>query len=363
MPCFWSIHAALILANSLIGIGSIVGALGLPATNPFTFTLIRQIVAGLFLWSMSIVLDKNSNGLISWIQPRHRKHFILLGILVLLNQTAFLMGIQLAGPLVASIWQPSSPILTAFLGMCGAFEDWNIKRLMAVFLAFGGCAAMILDSSSSENDAGNASPFAISPSFLIGNFLFFVDCLAAALYILMSKKLLRTYSPLAVTAWSYVFAAPSMFILTLASSYSKKLQDFVCPACNATFLIPSATIPALLYYIFGISIGGWLLIVWSNQHATGTLVLGYSVLQPVTSLCITVLLLVIHWVAPCRGTLLQNNEHVCLTQPDRGALYGFLGVAGGLYFIVKTEPPAKRNDEAPTSIDYGTIPLIDVGGS
>jgi uncharacterized membrane protein len=62
------VHAVLILVQTIFGVGSVVGGLGLPAFNPLVFALIREVCAGTILLVASIVLTGlwPTNGLKEW---------------------------------------------------------------------------------------------------------------------------------------------------------------------------------------------------------------------------------------------------------------------------------------------------------
>ena len=445
------VHVALITVNTIFGLGSIIGKLGLhEGTNPLSFTFLREVVSGSILLFLSYYFgisnrnnnDNNENNDViqddeeenvedddkaalepmlatsqrrsdvtrrtattatrtpTMILPQsmlHLKSFVILGMLLFINQSFYIVGIQLGGPVTGSVWQPSAPIFTAVISMIWKLETWNIQRIVGVFVAFVGCSIMILLGSSSGGVVGGGACGTDVPetiSFLIGNLLFCCQCLAASFYILLSKNLLSVYPSLAVTAWSYLLASPFMCISAFLSTKSKWSQELICPTCSYTSMyddasesatpmsssslhksfafiwIPKQTIPALAYYILAQSVAAWGLLLWSNQYATGTLVMGYSVLQPVTSLFFTVLILfVIHLVPQCgmdSGTISsdaiaqiydddsfysdgysiqtvhadgeEGQYQQCLNPPGLGTFCGIIGVVCGLSLIITTEP-------------------------
>ena len=106
-------------------------------------------------------------------------------------------------------------------------------------------------------------------------------------------------------------------------------------------------LPALAYYTLCMSVGSWGLILWANQYATGTLVMAYCVLQPVTALLITIILLQTKCVAACGGELdinrlatgnIEDDSELCLNPPVFGTLCGMVGVFCGLALIINSEP-------------------------
>ena len=117
--------------------------------------------------------------------------------------------------------------------------------------------------------------------------------------------------------------------------------------------------PALLYYIFFASVGSYGLLTWANQHATGTLVMSYTVLQPVSTALLTTALLTVGLVASCQTLLLSQEEpqdKACLDFPSFGTFCGMLGVFGGLALIISTEP---KKEEEEVVEEFETVPLAN----
>ena len=161
------VHAALLCTQMFFGCGSVVGALGLPSFNPMVFALIREVMAGAILVGASVFFT----GLWPWAARReHWPRFFLLGCMIFGNQAGFIVGIKLSGPLAASIWQPSQPIMTCAICMFLGWEPLNPRRIFGIVLAFSGCAAMVALDATSSND-GDGSSFMRQ---LMGNLLFFL---------------------------------------------------------------------------------------------------------------------------------------------------------------------------------------------
>ena len=53
-------HLALMSANALLGIGSVVSKIGLAGCNPVIFALLRELMAAPLLFVMSVVLERTS---------------------------------------------------------------------------------------------------------------------------------------------------------------------------------------------------------------------------------------------------------------------------------------------------------------
>jgi drug/metabolite transporter (DMT)-like permease len=370
-----SIHGALILANSIFGLGSIVGALGISQdTNPLAFTFVREICSGGSLWGLSQVWSGGPVAVLPEIADFPA--FWRLGFLLFLNQAGYIVGVLLAGPVTGSIWQPSAPIITVAISILGGLEAWNARRILGVLIAFAGCAGMVVLSDRDEDETHGGAA-----AFWIGNAMFLLNCTATAFYILCSKPVLVNYPALTVTAWSYLLASVFMLVSALISANIEAVDSMICPARTPAtqnrfpIAIPYATLPALVYYIIFQSVAAWGLILWANQFATGTLIVGYTVTQPISAIFFTTVFLVTHWVASCTA---EGAPTPCLNEPGLGTLCGIAGVACGLALVVQTEPQDAAIEGATEDVaiedeerqaifkpslsvdslqDYGAIPL------
>lgn len=359
------VNSCLILAQIIFGLGTVIGALGLPACNPFAFALYREICAGFLLLCAAAFWSSSSSS--SGQQQEQQTNlffkpilespfrFALLGLTIYGNQAGFIVGIKLAGGVAAAVWQPSQPIITAAISMALKREPANGWRICGVGIAFCGCATMVAlstaasnkSSSDGENDGSN---------FLIGNLLFFLNCLSTSLFVILSKEALKVYPPLLVTAWSYSLAAAYMAPTALLTSLSPRIMNTICPECTSVWEIPSGAWFALAYFIVLSSVISYGLLTWANQFATGTLVMGFTVLQPVAAALLTLLLLGLSFVQTCDAT--NGDGGACLDPPGWGSAIGMLGVFCGLYLVITTEPSPQKGDERYEQVaqDEGAAP-------
>ena len=334
-PAPFLVNASLVLGQVFFGLGSVIAALGLPACNPFAFALYREICAGMILLGASEWTKQKAVSSSTCNHPLYENplRFILLGLAIFANQAGVIVGIKLSGPVAAAVWQPSQPIMTAAICMASRWEPFNVWRLLGVGIAFGGCALMVILSSHGVDAVANPV------SYLIGNCLFFVNCLGTSLYVILSKKLLHSYTPLTVTAWSYNIASFFMALTAFLASLSAQTMDLICPNCTSTWHIPSGAYFALGYFIVFNSVAAYAILTWANQYATGTLVMGFTVLQPVTAALLTLLLLGLGAYPDCSHL---NDGGACLDPPGISLLCGMVSVFAGLILVIKTEPKIDR---------------------
>ena len=308
---------------------------------------------------------------------------LVLGLMIFGNQVSVIVGIKLAGPVSCAVWQPSQPVLTAAICMLLGREPFRLQRVLGVLLAFAGCAAMVVlstqeaavtESTSSVTELIESSlsqtarrmaavPISAASSTsttddtgfksLLGNLFFFINCLCTSLYVILSKPAMRIYPALFVSAWSYNIAAAIMAVAAILASQSVPFMTLVCPDCLSYWSIPPGAYFPLAYYILFNSVLAYAVLTWANQFATGTLVMGYSVLQPVTAATLTVVLLNLQIFPSCVSLAQQQQQDesstssfpkkACLEQPGMGTLIGMFGVFVGLSLVVATEPSSNSS--------------------
>ena len=109
--------------------------------------------------------------------------------------------------------------------------------------------------------------FSLTATEIVGNILFFVNCLATSLYVILSRAVLREFPSLCVTGWSYCAASILMVATCAAFNASTAAAHFVCPDCDsggdgggdnggddgdyaARWRVPTGALGALTYWIF-----------------------------------------------------------------------------------------------------------------
>lgn len=214
-------------------------------------------------------------------------------------------------------------------------EPPSVVRAAGILVAFAGCAIMVALSA-------EAAPNGLARE-IAGNVFFFVNCLATALYVILSKDMLRVYPPLCVTAWSYLTAACFMVLTTVTVNNASEAVNFLCPDCHGAWHVPVETLWALAYWIVFQSCVSYALLTWGNKFATRTLSMSYSVLQPVTATLLTALIVFPGLYPSCKSV--DDDTEGCLQPPGLGDL-GAVGVFFGLFLVLRTEPSmGKKNDD------------------
>jgi len=227
----------------------------------------------------------------------------------------------------------------------------------------------------SEGEYGPSNETSGFP-YLIGQVSFFINCLGASVYVLASKLVLNTgrYEPLAITAWVYIIAASLMALSSSSLSLSSGVTNFLCSDCaDNIWHVPMSAVPAMVWFVIMTSSSAYSLMTWANKHATATLVIGYSVMQPVASAILIQALISFGLYKGCGGdddgngsVILEGGSEkedvgVCLDEPDRYTIFGALCVFVGLFVVIWTEPSEGGGDIGGSAEDVETTtPLLEM---
>ena len=346
-----SIHTALCSAQIIFGISAVVGTIGLPAFHPLTFALIRESWASIVLLTCAhfySISQGRSEGIFSG-STSDTKLFLLSGFGIFASQAFYIIGIKLSSAVAASVWQPSQPLITASVCMMMGWEPYNLNRCIGIMVAFFGCAIMVVGGSGSNGEViggeSDVEPGAFAN--LVGQLSFLLNCCGTSLYVLSSKTIIVTgrYESVTITAWSYVVGSIMMGFFSCVLSWSDGISNFLCSDCHeGIWHVPRSAIPAMLWFILMTSSVAYGLITWANKYATGTLVIGYSVMQPVASAILIQFLISTGVYDGCihgkleSNRVLENSVKLCLDEPDKFTIIGAIGVFIGLTVVIFTEP-------------------------
>ena len=219
MSSTFRVHGALIAVQLIFGGGSVVGKLGIASFNPMVFALIREASAGMLLLMCALRVDGRRR-----LPMRDAPVFFFCGLFVFFNQACFIVGAKLAGAVLASSWQPTQPVFTLLISVALGWERLTLFKAAGILLSLAGAAWMALPGSDLTGSG---------VELLVGNVLFFFNCLGTSLYVITSKVAFsRGYPPTTVTAYSYLCGALLMSVTAVAFSSSCQLVQLLCPASD-----------------------------------------------------------------------------------------------------------------------------------
>ncbi|KAL1528644.1 hypothetical protein AB1Y20_010017 [Prymnesium parvum] len=360
MPsAFCRANAAQALVNTLFGSSTVVSAIGLSAdtVHPLLFGTLRAFVTSVLLLSCHAV----SSAYTAWrtrgepplprsatddddvpFQPVLRTlvttdaaRFFLMVLFLHTGNSFNLIGVQLAGAVTASLWQPSQPIFTMLAAAMLGTERVSMARVVGILLTVCGCMIMIAGSATSARASHN------SRGALLGNVCLLINCLSTPLYIITSKPLVqRGYPPLLLAGACFCvntcFFAGAFFVTRLiAATNPSGAAQFMCGTSETTHcvwaappafgLLPRRAMLAVLYSAVFATALPQRLQLYANRFLRASLLSAYYALQPVATLVINYII-ILSTPAPHFGL---HGAHA--------ADLGGLGVIVGLLIVVREE--------------------------
>ena len=227
--------ALIILAGIFWGsMGIFVRRLSTYGFSSIQIVCIRVTIAALVF--CLILLRKDPSGF--RLSLRDLPLFLGLGLgSVLVFTVCYFTAISMMSLSTAAILLYTSPIWIMLMSVMFFHEKLTVQKLLALALAFGGCVLV------SGISGGGLTPAGL----LIG----LGSGLGYGLYSILGTVALRRYSPYAVTAWTFLFAALGSLLISHPSDMAAKIS--AAPSvggllffCLLTALV-TAVVPFLSY--------------------------------------------------------------------------------------------------------------------
>lgn len=176
----------LVLLTALVGGGITVAIkIGLKEIPPFVFTFLRFGIA--FIGILPILIIKKEK-----INKKYLSKAFLVSIFGTLDVVFFALGIKYTTATIGQILFTAVPILAVILSFLILSERISVSKTLGVFLGFFGTFLIIF-----LPLIGKPSPFKGS---LYGNLIVMLAVISYSLYIVLSKKIQKFFSPIFLTA-------------------------------------------------------------------------------------------------------------------------------------------------------------------
>ncbi len=161
-------------------------------TDPFVVAFFRYVISALILsliaWSLSRKPDAVK------ILSADKKKIIILGfVIVVLNQTLFLVGQKYTTAAHGGLLFALTPIFVYVMAMKHLGETWIIKKGLGVALAVGGSAVIIFENG-----------FSFNYDILFGDAIIILAVIAWAGYTVYGKPLVEKYGAFRITAYTII---------------------------------------------------------------------------------------------------------------------------------------------------------------
>lgn len=188
-------HLALLLVNLIYGASHIIAKGIMPSyITPAPFILLRVLGATVLFWLISLIQP------IEKLDRKDYFYFAVLGLFgVAINQLCFFYGLNLSNSINSGIIMTINPILVSVLSFFFLKEKLSFKNWFGIFI---GCLGAVLLISYGQK---------INTDGLTGDLLLVINATSYAIYLILSKPMMKKYKPLTVI--TYVFSFGLFWVL------------------------------------------------------------------------------------------------------------------------------------------------------
>eukprot|EP00727_Mastigamoeba_balamuthi_P000129 m51a1_g10112 hypothetical protein (387) ;mRNA; r:20619-21866 len=261
------VHLALLLVHVACGCGAVVGAVGLGGANALVVAMLRETLAGAVLLCAALLRDRRPPLRCDWWR------LAACGCCLYANNLCYLVGLKLSRNAdVAALWQVTQPVVTCVAAVALGWERVTAFNVAGTALAVGGIAFAVVFGASTRVFTRSIAP----------NACFLANCLAASLYVIVSKPLLkgRGYRATTVVGWSSLFSSVLMLATNAAVDFWPAALGALCPDCDGhAFAVPLLALAVLAYFAVLCSVAGCAVVTWANKWVEASTVSAYLVVQ------------------------------------------------------------------------------------
>jgi len=268
--------------------------------KPFALVSLRSISAAALFWITSLFMPR---------EPVNRKDLLFLfgcsffGVVI--NQTLFLVGLDMTTPINSSIILSTNPIFAFVFAAIILKERITFLKGTGLAIGLSGVLLLILQ---------NGTPDLASATFL-GDIYSMVNTISWAFYTVIIKRMLEKYHPVTVMKWTFLFG----MLTNIPVGYHQwSTMDWSS--------IPLTAWLEIGFVIVGATYLGYLFITFGLRQLSPTIVSTYTYTQPI--------------IAAYLATLM-GQDHIDFVMIV-AALLIFAGV-----FVVSFQ---KKNNSAPETI-------------
>lgn len=258
-------HIALIIANVIFGINYSVAKSVMPdQIKPFALVSMRSFVTTILFWIASLYVPKE---LVS------RKDLLYLFACsffgVVINQTLFLVGLNMTSPINSSIILATNPIFAFVFAALILKERISFMKGAGLAIGLAGVLMLILQ---------NGTPDLGSSTFL-GDIYTLVNTISWAFYTVIIKRMLEKYHPITVMKWTFFFG---MFTTIPVGYHQWSVMEWSSISLNGWLGI--AFVVVLSTFV------GYLLLTYGLRRLSPTIVSIYIYMQPVIAAYVATLI-------------------------------------------------------------------------
>lgn len=261
------IKAILALLSTVIlwSLMVIIARVAVVNVPPLTLLFIRFIVATIAFLPFFIYRKPWQNNAFNKLAA--------VSLLSTVNVTFFILGIQYTSASASQLIYAAIPILIIIIGKLFLSEKYPLRRILGVLIGLFGIIFIIYLSAIEKGTTISGS--------LIGNLLMVIAMFGWMLYIILSKKLLKIFSPVDVGSVSVIVS----FIISIPLFVSETSW------LHSPLTIPFNGILAGIYMGFFGTFLTYLLYQYGLKHVSSLTASFTSYIQPITTALLEMVLL------------------------------------------------------------------------
>lgn len=289
-------HLALLTVALIYGLNYSIAKDVMPQyAEPRGFILLRALGATLLFQLVGLFLPREKIARSDWWR------LILGGFFgVAANQLLFFEGLNLTGPIPASVIMTSNPILVLLFSALFLGTPLRWVRILGIVLGLTGALYLILGKADQQALlAGGART---------GNLLVFLNAASFGAYLIVAKPLLARYHALSVTRWVFLFGL--LFVLPFGG------KQFAAIAWQE---LPWPIVAEMAYVVLATTFLAYLLNMYALKQLSSTTVSFYIYLQPLFATLGALLwgMAAWDWRLPISAALLFSGIYLVSFAPGR----------------------------------------------
>jgi drug/metabolite transporter (DMT)-like permease len=201
---FSAVDLLLVMMSFIWGVNFSAVKSALSEFSPLSFNAIRFGTASLILLSLLWIRERSLS-----IRRKDVGYFVMLAIIGnTIYQLFFINGIALTTAINSSLILATTPIFIILFGAVLGVEKINSRVVQGVILSFTGVVMIIL---------GSGKPLTVTDQSLTGDLLIIANPICWSIYTVLSKPMLKEYSPLKLTTITMAIGTVPLLLVSIPS--------------------------------------------------------------------------------------------------------------------------------------------------
>ena len=258
--------AAAMLATTIYGINHTVAKSVMPIyIGSLGFVLLRVLGATILFWTIGLFFKSKK------IEKKDRLTILKCGLFGMgFNIAAFIAGLDYSTPINSSILIIITPIFVVILSYFIFKSKINASKIGGIFLGFIGAMALIINADTNSS---------IGRNIPLGNFLFIVNSISYAYYLIIVKPMAEKYDLITLFKW--------LFLIGLVFNFPLGINQFLEVDWN-NLPLQEAVLP-MLYVVICTTFMTYFLNGYALTRLTSSEVAVFVYLQPIIGVVFAIL--------------------------------------------------------------------------